>query len=127
MFFRIPEAFSKALENVCRRVFVNECEKCEIEYFFLFMVFPKYLMEHQIPVYQVIQRVDDILVVGPCVSHGVQYLSDNRSGNPRFVEYGKRDENCYYPNISTLKINKTTIIRDFQPEKYNNWKAVELH
>jgi len=89
------------------------------------LISPQILKFNSIPFDKITQEENEFIITFPygyhCgFNHGFNCAESTNFAMPRWVEYGKRANSCKC-HKDNVRIDMSTFIRRFQPEKYENW------
>ncbi|KAJ6647124.1 putative lysine-specific demethylase 4B [Pseudolycoriella hygida] len=124
--YAVPPEHGRKLEQLARSVFANSYQNCSAHLRHkMTLISPDILRKHNIPFSKITQEAGEIMITFPFgyhsgFNHGFNCAESTNFAMERWVEYGKRAEQCTC-STDMVKISMDTFVKRFQPDKYEDW------
>lgn len=124
--YAIPPEHGKRFERIASGFFPTSAKTCHA---FLrhkmTLISPQILKQYSVPVNKITQEAGEIMITFPYgyhagFNHGFNCAESTNFAAPRWVEYGKRANQCTCSN-DMVKISMDTFVKRFQPDRYELW------
>ncbi|XP_045781380.1 lysine-specific demethylase 4A-like [Maniola jurtina] len=124
--YAIPPEHGKRFERIAAGFFPTSAKTCQA---FLrhkmTLISPQILKQYSVPVSKITQEAGEIMITFPFgyhagFNHGFNCAESTNFAAPRWVEYGKRANQCTCSN-DMVKISMDTFVKRFQPDRYELW------
>ncbi|XP_069363912.1 uncharacterized protein [Maniola hyperantus] len=124
--YAIPPEHGKRFERIAAGFFPTSAKTCQA---FLrhkmTLISPQILKQYSVPVSKITQESGEIMITFPFgyhagFNHGFNCAESTNFAAPRWVEYGKRANQCTCSN-DMVKISMDTFVKRFQPDRYELW------
>lgn len=126
--YAIPPEHGRRLERLAQGFFPSSFSACPgFLRHKMTLISPSILRQYSIPFDKITQEAGEIVITFPYgyhsgYNHGFNCAESTNFATPRWIEYGKRCQQCKCRNDG-VKIQMDTFVKRFQPEKYALWKA----
>lgn len=124
--YAIPPEHGKRFERIASGFFPTSAKTCAA---FLrhkmTLISPQILKQYSVPINKITQEAGEIMITFPYgyhagFNHGFNCAESTNFAAPRWVEYGKRANQCTCSN-DMVKISMDTFVKRFQPDRYELW------
>lgn len=124
--YAIPPEHGKRFERIAAGFFPTSAKTCQA---FLrhkmTLISPQILKQYSVPCSKITQEAGEIMITFPFgyhagFNHGFNCAESTNFAAPRWVEYGKRANQCTCSN-DMVKISMDTFVKRFQPDRYELW------
>ncbi|CAH2236757.1 jg14250 [Pararge aegeria aegeria] len=124
--YAIPPEHGKRFERIAAGFFPTSAKTCHA---FLrhkmTLISPQILKQYSVPCSKITQEAGEIMITFPYgyhagFNHGFNCAESTNFAAPRWVEYGKRANQCTCSN-DMVKISMDTFVKRFQPDRYELW------
>ncbi|KAG4069071.1 hypothetical protein HA402_008382 [Bradysia odoriphaga] len=124
--YSVPPEHGRKLEKLAHSVFPASYKNCNAYLRHkMTLISPDILRKHDIPFSKITQEAGEIMITFPFgyhagFNHGFNCAESTNFAMERWVEYGKRAEQCTCSS-DMVKISMDTFVKRFQPDKYEDW------
>lgn len=124
--YSVPPAYGRRFERMAHGYFPASHQSCNAYLRHkMTLISPEVLRKHDIPVNRVTQEEGEIMITFPFgyhagFNHGFNCAESTNFAMPRWVEYGKRAQQCGCSS-DMVKISMDTFVKRFQPDRYEDW------